>query len=177
MSTEATVKPTLRQKATNELLEFVFLFCYLYLSLGALILLKLAILHDQGIEFVPWGIAAIKAALLAKFIMLGNIADVSRRFASRPLIWPTIIKAASLLVVLIVLTITEEAIVGLVHHRAVADSLSELASGKLAEAIASILILLLILIPYCAWDVLGKALGEGRLAAMFFKHGEAGFQH
>jgi hypothetical protein len=168
MPTEPTAKWTLQQRARHELFEFLYLFVYLYLTIGALYILKAAVLHDQGIEFAPWGIAIIKAAVLAKFILLGNIADFSKRFSSRPLIWPTIYKALSLLVVLVILTIVEEVAVGLFHHRSAAESIAQLTGERLAESVASILILLLVLVPYCAWVVLSEALGEGRLARMFF---------
>ena len=62
---------TLRQRAAHELKEIAILTVYLYVTLGAVILMKVAVLHDAGISFVPWGIAAVKALVLAKFMLLG----------------------------------------------------------------------------------------------------------
>jgi len=39
----------------HELKELVFISLYLYVSLGAVILMKTAVLHTQGIEFTPLG--------------------------------------------------------------------------------------------------------------------------
>jgi hypothetical protein len=41
----------------RELKELVFITLYLYITLGAVILMKTAVLDTEGIEFTPWGIA------------------------------------------------------------------------------------------------------------------------
>lgn len=167
MRTETNEKPTLHQRAMHELKEFVFLFLYLYVTLGAMFLMKSAVLHSQGIDFTPWGIAIIKAAVLAKFMLVGHALKIGARYTG-PLIWPTLHKAFAFLLLLVILTIIEEAVVGLFHHQSIATSLSELAGRRLEETLAGYLIMLLVLIPYFAFRVLADALGEGRLARMFF---------
>jgi hypothetical protein len=93
---------------------------------------------------------------------------IGERYTARPLIWPTLHKAFAFLVLLVVLTVIEEVVVGLFHHQSVAASLGEHTGAKLDEFLAGILIVLLVLIPYFAFHVLDEALGEGRLARMFF---------
>ena len=56
----------------HELKELVFISLYLYVTIGAVILMKTAVLRTEGIEFTPWGIAIVKAVLLAKFMLLGE---------------------------------------------------------------------------------------------------------
>jgi hypothetical protein len=77
-------------------------------------------------------------------------------------------KAFAFLVLLIIMTVIEEAVVGLIHHQSIASSLGDLFGTRLEETAAGILIMLLVLIPYFAFRVLSEALGEGRLARMFF---------
>jgi hypothetical protein len=168
LATETNAKATLHQRAMHELKELVFISLYLYITLGAVILMKTAVLHTQGIEFTPWGIAIVKAVVLAKFMLLGDAMKIGERTTTRPLIWPTLDKAFAFLVLLIIMTIIEEAIVGLLHRQSVAASLGELVGRRLEETIAGFLIMLLVLIPYFAFRVLDEALGEGRLARMFF---------
>jgi len=166
---ETRAKATLRQRVIHELTELVILTAYLYITLGAVILMKASVLRDQGIMFAPWGIAAVKALVLAKFILIGRAMKIGERYSTRPLIWPTLHKAFTFLVLLVVLTIIEEVIVGLFHHQSAAASLDELFGAKLDESLAGIVILLLVLIPYFAIRVLSEALGEeGKLARMFF---------
>lgn len=168
MATETTAKATLHHGAMHEFKEFAVLAVYLYITIGAVILLKTAVLHSQGIEFAPWGIAIAKAAILAKFMLIGDALKLGERFSTRPLIWPTLHKALAFLVLLLVLDIIEEAIVGLIHGRSVTASLDELFGLRLEETLADILIMLMVLIPYFAFRVLGEALGQGRLPRMFF---------
>jgi hypothetical protein len=63
MATEATAKATLGQQAVSEFEELAILTGYLYVTLGAVILMKAAVLHDAGVSFTPWGIAIVKAPL------------------------------------------------------------------------------------------------------------------
>ena len=56
MATETTAKATLPQRAVHELKEVAILTAYLYVTLGAVILMKATVLHDAGVSFTPWGI-------------------------------------------------------------------------------------------------------------------------
>lgn len=118
------------------------------------------------------GIAIVKAVVLAKFMLIGRAMKIGERKTTSPLIWPTLYMAFAFLVLLIVMTIIEEAVVGLFHHQPIAASLGELFGPRLEETFAGYLIMLLVLIPYSAFLVLGEALGEGRLARMFFVNRE-----
>jgi hypothetical protein len=168
MTSPITAKATLRQRTVHEFKAFVILTVYFYFTLGAVILMKAAVLHDRGIHFTPWGIAVVKAAVLAKFMLLGHAMKLGERHTARPLIWPTLHQALAFLVLLVLLTIVEEVVVGFFHHHSVAASLGEFTGAKLDESIADIIIMLLVLIPYCAIRVLSEAFGENRLARMFF---------
>ncbi len=168
MIAETTAKPPLHQRAMHELKELMFITLYLYVTLGAVILMKTAVLHTQGVQFTPWGIAIVKAVVLAKFMLIGEAVKIGGRTTTGPLIWPTLQKAFGLLVLLIIMTIIEEAVVGLFHHRSIASSLGDLFGPRLEETLAGYLIMLMVLLPYCAFRVLEEALGEGRLTRMFF---------
>jgi hypothetical protein len=173
VATENNAKATLRQRAMHELTEFAILTAYLYITLGAVILMKASVLHDHNISVTLWGVAIVKAAVLAKFMLLGRAMKIGERYSSRPLIWPTLHKALAFLVLLVVLTIVEEAVVGLFNHQTVAASLADLAGAKRDETLAGIVILFMVLIPYFAMRVVSEALGEGRLVRMFFVERES----
>lgn len=165
---ETKVTTTLQHRAIHELKSFAIIFAYLYVTLGAIILMNGAVLHAQGIDYTHWGVAAVKAAVLAKFMMFGHAMKIGERARSGPLIWPTLYGAFTFLVLLIVMSVIEQAVVGLLHHRSIVASLGELAGARLEETIAGIVIMLLVLIPYFAFRVLSEALGDGRLVRMFF---------
>ena len=167
MATETPAKATLQQRATHEIKELLILTVYLYITLGAVIAVKTAVLHTEGIEFAPWGVAIVKALVLAKFILVGDAMKIGEGHTG-PLIWPTLHKAFGFLLLLVILTIIEDAVVGLFHHRSIGDSLGDLVGARLEETLAGYLIMLLVLIPYFAFQVLDDALGKGRLVRMFF---------
>jgi hypothetical protein len=130
--------------------------------------MKAAVLHTQGIESAVWGVAIVKAVVLAKFLLIGHAVKLGERGTNRPLIWPTLYRAFLFLLLLIAMTIIEEAVVGLFHGQSVAASLGDLFGPRLLETLAGYLIMLMVLIPYFAFRVLSEVLGEGRLTRMFF---------
>jgi hypothetical protein len=168
VTAETHGRATLHQRAIHEFKEFAILAVYLYLTLGAVIMMKTAVLHSAGFAFEPFGIAIVKAMVLAKFMLVGHAMKLGERFTNRPLIWPTLHKAVAFLLLLIVMTVIEEVVVGLFHGRSIAVSIGELLGARLEETIVGYFIMLLVLTPYFAVRVLDEALGEGRLARMFF---------
>ena len=69
----------MQQRATHEIKELLILAVYLYITLGAVIAVKTAVLHTEGIEFAPWGLAIVKALVLAKFILVGDAMKIGER--------------------------------------------------------------------------------------------------
>lgn len=156
------------RRTIHEFKLLAFIFLYLYVIFGVVILMKAAILHAHGINFTPWGIAAVKSAIMAKFMLMGHALKLGDSGKAGPLIWPTLYGAVTFMLLLVVLTIIEEIVVGSFHGRSVASSLGELSGAHLAETAAGICIILLVLIPYFAFRVLATSLGSDRLLHMFF---------
>jgi hypothetical protein len=167
LNNPTTAKPSLRHRATEELREFLILGVYLYVCLGAIIIMKSAILNGVGVEFDVWGIAAVKALLLAKFMLIGKALRLGEK-KNKPLAWPTLYQSLLTLLLLIVLTTLEEILVGAIHHRTVIESLTHVAGDRLDMVLATFLIMFLILVPYFAFRNLAEVLGPGVLARLFF---------
>jgi hypothetical protein len=72
-------------------------------------------------------------------------------------------KSALFLIFLIVLTVVEEIIVGLLHGRSVMEAIGEIGGGTLQQALATSVLMLLILIPYFTCRLVAVRLGEGAL--------------
>jgi hypothetical protein len=157
-----------RAGVRRELREFAILTAYLYVCLAAVIFLKAGVLHTYGIASVFWGVAIVKALVLAKFLMIGDMVNLADTDHAEVLIWPTIRKAAAFTALLVVLTVLEEVIVGLFHHHTVDQTLEDLFGRRLEETLAGILILVLCLVPFFAFRSLDEYLGKGQLSRMFF---------
>jgi len=107
--------------------------------------------------------------ICAKFLSIGYVFHLAERYKKQALIWPILHSSFVFLGLLIVLTVLEELIVGYFHHRAFADSVAEIGGGTLHQAIATSIILLLILIPFFAFPSMADALGGHVLFRLFFE--------
>jgi hypothetical protein len=166
---------TVGRRLGHEMQQFVLIFAYLYVCFGALIGYKMAILSAQGISYTPYGLAAIKALVLAKFILMGHAVRVGDRYKRRRFIYVVVHKSFQFLLMLLVLSVIEEAIVGFVHGRMIGASLTDVAGGTIPQLLATCLIMLLILIPYLAFRELNVVLGEGRLRQILLDY-RTGYQ-
>jgi len=169
MSQDGSNFKSLQERVGNELREFFILAGYLYVCFTALAFLKASILRAENIDFARWAFAAIKAAVCAKFMLIGRAFHIGEGYKAYPLIVPTLYKSLAFVAVVFVLTAIEEVVVGLIHGRAVADSLAGLGGGTLAQAIATVIILLLIFVPYFAFRSLGDIIGDRILVRLYFE--------
>lgn len=161
-------RASLAHKAAEEFKAMLGLAAYLYVGLGALLLERTAVLHAEGVGYAAWGGAVVKALVLAKFMLIGHALRLGERYRHKPLIWPTLHMGLMFLILLLVLTTLEETVVGLIKHRPLAESLTHIAGPTIFEVIGNLLLMFLILLPYCAFRSLGTVLGGGVLHRMFF---------
>jgi hypothetical protein len=168
MASASTAKAPIRERITTELKEFVVIAIYLGICFTALAYLKAAILQAHDIAFAPFGFAAAKALICAKFVLVGRMFGLGERFKSLPLIWPTLHKSFAFLILLLVLNAIEEIVVGVIHDRTIADSIAGIGGGTLDQLMATSVVALLILIPFFAFRALGEVVGEENLVRVFF---------
>jgi hypothetical protein len=159
---------TFKQTAIDEARELAIITGYLWICLGTIVLFKSATLREYGVAPLPLGFALVKALVLAKFIMIGDVLKIGERYRSEPLIWPVAYRSVAFVALLAVLTAIEEVIVGLFHHRTVGASLGDLFGRHLDQTLVGYLIMLLVLIPFFAIRELSVALPEGLLRRLFF---------
>ena len=88
-------RPTLKQKFIREMIEYWMNFAYLALLFAAFIQYGRLILAAHEITYTNYFFAVIEAAILAKIVMIGEVARLGRGLEHRPLIYPTLYKTAS----------------------------------------------------------------------------------
>ena len=169
MKSGGGAKQPLKQRAADELKEFLIVTVYLYICFGAVIYYRAAILHAHGIAYASFGIAIAKALICAKFVLVGRMVHLGERFKQLPLIWPTLYRSFAFLVFLLILNALEEVLVGLVHHRDLADIVADLYGGNRDQLIATSFLGLLVLFPFFAFQSLGELLGERNLVRVFIE--------
>lgn len=156
----------MHERLRTELRAYAVTFLYLYVCLAALLLFKTAVLREAGVAYAPFGIAAVKALILGKFVLLGEGAGLGSHRAERTLLHSIVRKTVLFLVLLVALSVVEELVVGRVHGRSFAQTLAEYASRSGLEILATCLLMLLVLVPLMAVQEVGRALGPGRLRSL-----------
>ena len=149
------------ERITEELRRVAITTCYLFVCFSAVLFYRMAVLHSYGIDFAPFGLAAIKALVMGKFIMLARMTGIGDRYKDKPLIYPVLHQSLLFLVLLIVLTLAEATIKGWFHGQSLVDVLRDM--GGWLQIAAAALLLWLVLVPYLGFIRLAETLGEDRL--------------
>jgi hypothetical protein len=164
-------KPRITHRIAHELKQYVAVSLYLYVCFGAILLYRAAVLHAQGIDYLPYGVAAIKALILGKFMLVGHALRMGEHRTGTPLIYPILHKSLLFLALLVVLDLLEEVIAGAMHERSVVESLADFGGGTWLQIGATCLLMFLILVPYFAYREVANSLGEDTLKRMLLRGG------
>jgi len=149
----------IRERLSHEAKAYAMLAAYLFVCFAALYNLKAAVLAEEGVAFAPFAVAAVKAMVLAKFVMLGEALRFGHRFAGRPLIVVVLARSLMFLALLVVLTVIEHMLEGLIHGLTATEALREAFAGRMREVIASAILLWLVLLPYLGIQHIARQLG------------------
>jgi Na+-transporting NADH:ubiquinone oxidoreductase subunit NqrD len=147
---------SLKQRAREELRNYAIVAAYLYVCFGAILLYKTALLREEGVAFLPHGLAAIKALILGKFILIGEAVGVGTRVQPRSLFSAIAATTALFFLLLIVLSVVEELVVGKVHGHSLGETITEFREHAGLEMFANSLLMLLILVPLIAFRELRR---------------------
>ena len=161
-------QPSRKQKIRHELAQTLILSIYLYACFGAINLYAIAVLQENHVDYNRFGLAVIKALIIAKFVMIGRALHLGERHRDKPLIHYIAYQVAMFTALVIVLSIGEEIVVALIHGRTIADALYKFSGGTWLKVVAQCAILCLVLIPYLGITAIDDTLGEDRLRRMFF---------
>jgi hypothetical protein len=163
-----TGRHKLGHKLAHELKEYAGISLYLYVCFGAILLYKESVLEAHDLSYAPYGLAAAKALILGKFLLIGQAIHLGERYMHKPLIYMVLYKSVIFLIVLVALSFVEEIVVGAIHGRTAAETISEIVGGRWLEIALTCALLWLILLPYFASQQISEVLGEGRLRQILF---------
>jgi hypothetical protein len=158
---------TLGSKIVGEFKQLLQIALYLYVCLGALLLYASSVAGAR-VEYAHLGYAAVKALILAKFILMGHWFHVGEGRQNRLLIYSVVYQALAIWLLLVVLSLLEQFVEGAWHGPTMGAGLAELRQNSFSRIFAQTLILLLALLPYVALRQLSAVLGPGTLKRIFF---------
>jgi hypothetical protein len=152
----------MHERLREELQRYMAISAYLFLAFCALLVLRSELMGRT--ESVPLllGLAAGKALILGKFILIGEAAKIGTRIRARSLLQLIAIRSVLFLLLLVVLTILEEIIVGKVHGRSIAEVVAEF-GPRSTEISARCIVLLMLLLPFVTMTEMDRVLGRGTL--------------
>jgi hypothetical protein len=161
-------KPSLKERALEELKAYWLITLYLWLFLGCFTIYRRLILAESGVPYLNYGIALIEALVIAKVVLIGRIFGFTRRFDEQPLIVPVLYKSLVFALLVLLFGVVEKIVVGWFHHQGLFGGLHEIAATGAYEIGARTLMLTVAFVPFFAFTEIGRVLGMERLRAMFF---------
>ena len=163
-----TAKPSLRYRIKDEFVQATLLALYFAAWFCAIAFFSFALLREAAIPITPFGLAIIKAALCAKFMMIGKAIFPLRVDANRGLVKSLFWHSIAYLGVVIALSFAESGIDGLLHGKSFLESLSSFGHGDPVYIAALSLIYWLIVWPYLIVLGLNQSLGNKAVRAILF---------
>ena len=165
-----TGKPeTRKEKFSHEMNALFWAFLYLFLLFGMLRLYGNILLAKNGDMEIRFGLAALNALIFAKVILIGNWMHLGQKSDNRPLLVSVIAKSVAFSGFFIAFHFFEEAVVGLFHHKPLAEIIRVDIAHLQAAMVASV-IFGVAMIPYFAMREVTRSIGWERLKVLLFEH-------
>jgi hypothetical protein len=158
-----------KQKLVHEMVEYWVNFVFLLFVFSIMTLYRRLLLAEYHIAYLHYGFAVIQAAVLAKVILLAEVARIGRKHEDKPLIIPTLHKTVVFALWVVGFRVLEHMIEGLVHGKGLAGGVDEMIAKGWYEILVNALVVISAFIPFFAIKQLGRVLGRETLVALFFR--------
>lgn len=158
-----------KPRLVRELIAYWVNFAYLALFFGVFAWYRRLVLAEYQIEYLDYGVALIKALVLAKVIMVGDVMHLGRGLENKPLIFPTLYKALVFSLFTALFNVLERTISGLLRGGGLTGGWDELMRRGKYELLAGFLVVFFAFIPFFAFKELGRVLSEGKITGLFFR--------
>ena len=161
-------KESLRHRIKDEFVQASLLALYFAIWFCAIAFFSFALLREEAIPITPFGLAIIKAALCAKFMMIGKAIFPLKVDANRGLIKSIFWHSIAYLLIVIALSFLESGIDGLLHGKSFLESVSSFGHGDPIYIAAISFMYWLILWPYLIVLGLNQSLGNTAVRTILF---------
>ncbi len=157
-----------KEKLIHEMKDYLMNFAYLAVFFGVFTAYRRLLMAEHDISYGDYGISIIKALILAKVIMLGDLLKLGQRLKDRPLMYHTLFKTVVFTAWVLLFHLLEITGSALLHGHGITGGVHEFIGQLPYELPAHLLIIFFAFLPFFAIRELGNILGEGKLRQLFF---------
>lgn len=159
-------KPSRSERLREEFRKYGLISAYLFVCFGVLMFYEASLGLASNSDPLSWTAALVKALVLGKFILIGDVLSVGKRADRHPLVHRVLWKCAGLLLLLIVFKLIEELVVGWIHGQTMGEVFSELKDMSWEQLLAPVALMGLILVPLVTASEIYRAVGAGQFRAI-----------
>jgi hypothetical protein len=158
----------LEQKVSHEMKEFVVIYLYLVLLIGAFNVYRWLLMVEYRVGYFVYGYTLVEALILAKIIIVGESLGIGDRFSDRPLIIPTLYKTMLFAFGVLAFSILEHLVLGFLHGGGWSGIFWEVIRGRY-EILSRVLVMFAAFIPFFAFRETTRSLPGVNLFELFFR--------
>lgn len=158
----------LKNVAIRQVRSFLFLFLYLWVLLGLIVLNQALVERAHGGTVTFQGLAFLNALVLAKVMLVVEELEVARWLKGRPLILVILYEAVICTLFFLVFHVIERSVMAKFSGHAVTASEVEVGGGGLVGALLVSVILFVSLLPFFAFKNVTRAIGADRMRHILF---------
>jgi hypothetical protein len=156
-----------KEKVEEELKLFWVVFGFLAVMFSAFLTYRRLVSNEVGITYLHYGAGLIKAAIVAKVILVGQALQLGKRIEDQPLILVVLVKAVLYGLLVAVFGVLERVVEGLLHGYGWQAIANRVVMNGPDEILAGTLMVMVSFIPFFALWEIGRVLGAGKLSEMF----------
>jgi hypothetical protein len=168
MNSEDSKRAGMKQKVVHELEELAGIFLYLAFFFCAVTTYTMLLLNESHVSYFNYGAALVNALVIAKVILIGEYANLGKKYEAKPLLFSSIYKAFLFGLLVFGFHVVEEAIKRLLHGERLAGALHDV---RVDDLLARSVIVFGTFIPLFGFLELRRAMGEDKFHDLIFRTG------
>lgn len=158
-----------KQKLLHELSDYGINFAYMGLFFSAIIFYRRQVLAQYDIELNDYFLGLIKAAIVAKVVMIAGFLSFMKCLDQRPLLYPVLFKGFTFTLWVMLFDLLEESVHGLIKHASLAELPALWVARMEPVWFASGIIVLLCFLPFFAFKELVRVEGRQKVTDLFLR--------
>lgn len=165
-------KKDLKGKLLHELREYLQNFIYLAIFFSVFAIYRRLLLEHYGYHLEDYGVSVIKALILAKLVMIGDILHIGRRLAGKAIIYVVLIKSLAFTIWVAIFDVLESFVRAYIDAKTLHGAYEEFINHFDGVLVGGLLVVYFAFVPFFALKELGIAVGKDKLHQLFFKEGK-----